>query len=70
MKITCLTTFLDGADRFEKDDTRTVSDERGAYFISNGWAAEAGTQAAAAPAGGDVTLKVKNASSGQGAVHG
>ncbi len=70
MKITCLTTFLDGTDRFEKDDTRTVSDERAAYFISHGWAAEMGAQPAAAPADGEVTLDVQNASMGQGAVHG
>ena len=42
MKIICDTTFLDGRDRFEKDDQRTVDDERGAYFIANGWAHEAG----------------------------
>ncbi|MDP1686874.1 hypothetical protein [Hydrogenophaga sp.] len=70
MKITCLTTFLDGTDRFEKGDTRTVSHERGAYFLANGWAADAGTEPAAAPADGDVTINVKNASMGQGAVHG
>jgi hypothetical protein len=38
MKIKCLTFFLDGKDGFEKDDIRTVDDERGAYFVANGWA--------------------------------
>lgn len=38
MRIKCLTTFLDGKDRFEKDDQRTVDDERGARFCANGWA--------------------------------
>lgn len=38
MKIKCLTPFLDGTDRFEVDDTRTVDDERGARFIAAGWA--------------------------------
>lgn len=42
MKIVCDTTFLDGADRFEKDDQRTVDDARGAYFIANGWVHEVG----------------------------
>lgn len=42
MKITCLTTFLDGAERFEKDDVRTVEDERGAYFVDQGWASADG----------------------------
>jgi hypothetical protein len=38
MKIKVLNTFLDGRDRFEKDDVRTVSDEEGARFVGNGWA--------------------------------
>lgn len=38
MKIKCLTKFKDGADLFEKDDIRTVSDEKGNYFVSQGWA--------------------------------
>lgn len=29
MKIEALTTFLDGTDRFEAGDVRTVADERG-----------------------------------------
>lgn len=38
MKIKCTTTFLDGTDRFEKDDVRTVDDARAERFIANGWA--------------------------------
>ena len=38
MKIICDTTFLDGRDRFEKDETRVVDDKRGKYFIKKGWA--------------------------------
>ena len=30
MKIVCMTTFLDGPDRFEAADVRTVDDERAA----------------------------------------
>lgn len=40
MRIQCLTTFLDGADRFEQGDVRTVPDERGAYFVAQGWASD------------------------------
>ncbi len=63
MKIICTTTFLDGPDRFEAGDTRTVSDERGAYFVKNGWAHAAGSEPAA-PATGDVTLAVNSAKLG------
>lgn len=38
MRIKVLTTFLDGKDRFEKDDERTVENERGARFVAAGWA--------------------------------
>ncbi len=42
MKIKALTTFLDGRDRFEKGDIRTVDDEAGARFVANGWVANMG----------------------------
>lgn len=70
MKITCLTTFLDGRDRFEKDDVRTVDDERGAYFVSNGWAAEVGAEGVAAPAAGPVSLDIHDSSIGLEDSHG
>lgn len=38
MKIECLTAFLDGTDRYESGDVRTVDDEKGAQFVANGWA--------------------------------
>ena len=60
MRIHCLTTFLDGVDRFEADDTRTVDDARGAYFIEKGWAHEPGVDAVP-QAVGDVSLDVQNA---------
>lgn len=64
MKIICDTTFLDGADRFETGDTRTVADTRGVYFIANGWAHEAGGEPVAV-ASAEVTLNVQNATIGQ-----
>lgn len=70
MKITCLTTFLDGRDRFEKGDVRTVDDERGAYFVGHGWAAEMGSDVVAAEHAGDVSLDVNNSALGQEANHG
>lgn len=65
MKINCLTTFLDGRDRFEKDDQRTVSDERGAYFIANGWAAEVGGVGPSVTSPSEVLLDVQNSVIGQ-----
>ena len=40
MKIEILETFLDGKERYEKGDTRTVSEENGAYFCAMGWASD------------------------------
>ena len=72
MKILCLTTFLDGRDRFEKDDVRSVPDEDGARFIAHGWAQEQGGEAvaAAAPATGETTLTIQNGTLGLGDNHG
>ena len=61
MKIICDTTFLDGTDRFENGDQRTVDDVRGAYFIANGWAHQVGSELAPATPSGDVTLDVQSA---------
>ena len=68
MKITCLTTFLDGPDRFDQGDVRTVDDTRAAYFIANGWAT-AGNAPVVIEAG-DVTLEVQDGLMGQEADHG
>lgn len=38
MKILCKCSFKHGRDAFEQGDIRTVSDEDGEYFLSNGWA--------------------------------
>lgn len=45
MRIECKTTFLDGIDRFEAGDIRTVDDARAHRFIAHGWAAEFGQPA-------------------------
>ena len=67
MRIEITTTFLDGTDRFEKGDTRTVSDEQGERFVANGWASAAGAQAAPAPAPeGEVSLSIHNSTVGTG----
>jgi len=50
MKIECNTAFLDGRDRFEAGDVRTVPDEAAARFIAAGWAT---------PFGGDSPVAVE-----------
>lgn len=69
MRIICTTTFLDGRDRFEAGDTRTVDDERGSYFVANGWATADG-QAAGNAAQADASLAIANSTIGQEASHG
>ncbi len=69
MKIKALTTFLDGADRFEKDDIRTVSDDRGNYFVSQGWALS-DTGEVNQPFVGEAKLDVKNSKLGSGDTNG
>ncbi len=64
MKIECLSTFLDGAQRFEAGDIRTVPDALAHKFVALGWAKEAGKPAAAEPAVGEVSLDIHNAASG------
>lgn len=46
MRIKCLSTFLDGARRFEADDACTVPDEDAQRFIAQGWAVAEGEQPA------------------------
>lgn len=66
MRIQCLTTFLDGRDRYEKDDIFTIADTDGARFVANGWAKKVGGEATAAPVDGTVSLDVQNAVMGVG----
>lgn len=41
MWIRCKTDYLDGRDRFNAGELRLVSDERGMFYIYEGWAEEA-----------------------------
>lgn len=67
MKIECLTTFLDGKDRFESGDVRTVEDVKGAQFVANGWAKDiAGRVATGGGSTVETTLAVKNSVIGLG----
>jgi hypothetical protein len=65
MRIESLTTFLDGKDRFEVGDIRTVDDERGARLVAAGWAKDlAGGVATVAPPGGPPTLDIQKSTLG------
>ena len=71
MKIKCLTFFLDGRERFEKDDVRTVSDEDGARLVANGWAEDTAGRVAKGNADSGVTdLAIDNSTIGLGDNHG
>jgi len=66
MRIKCLDTFLDGKNRFEKGDFRTVPDEDATRFIKNGWAAVAGAvEEPPEPAAENVTLDIESSRIGQ-----
>jgi hypothetical protein len=68
MKIEILTTFLDGRDRFEAGDIRTVSDADGARFVAAGWAKDmSGEIASGVAAEGATDLAIDNASHDQSA---
>lgn len=65
MKIHCDVRFLDGRDVYEKGDIRVVSDERGVYFVGNGWAhdvtpGDAYATTAENSATGETSLDVQN----------
>lgn len=68
MKIKATTLFLDGADRFEAGDERTVPDERGAYFVANGWAEDVAGRVATgeAEAAATTDLNINNSGLGLG----
>jgi hypothetical protein len=69
MRIECLTTFLDGRDRFEAGDLRTIDDERAAVFIGHGWAKS--LDGVAVPQqSGDVTLDVHDGVHASEVTHG
>ena len=60
MKIVCDTDFKHGTDQFHQGDLRTVSNDDGAYFVSNGWAHELGGEAAASNSTVEATLDVQS----------
>ncbi len=66
MKIEVLNTFLDGTEKFESGDVRTVSDERGAYFVANGWAKDQANRVATGEPGGSAELNIQNSVIGLG----
>lgn len=70
MRITPLQTFLDGRDRYEAGDSRTVSDADGERFIKNGWAVPTGGAVEHVDAPAEVTLEVQNLVHPQGVSHG
>lgn len=70
MKIVCITTFLDGPDRFEMGDVRTVDEDRAARFIAAGWAHADGTPVPAAAAAQPTALDIHSATHAQGVAHG
>ena len=66
MKIECLTIFLDGTDRFETGDVRTVADERGARLVANGWAKDTEGRVATGEATASVDLTINSSTIGTG----
>ena len=68
MRIECTTTFLDGRERYEKDDIFTIDDATAARFIDNGWAKEVGAPDLPPKAADPVTLDVQSVSHEQKAV--
>ena len=70
MKIEALSTFLDGRERFEQGDVRTVDDIKGAYFVENGWAKDIASDAVVAPAVGETDLVIQNVNLATGVTNG
>jgi hypothetical protein len=65
MKIEALVTFLDGRNRFEFGDVRTVPDEYGARFCAAGWAKDiTGTAATGEATIGGAELSIHNSTLG------
>ena len=64
MKIKVLMDFLEGRDSYIKDDTRTVSEAEGAYFVKNGWAEDTEGKVAT------TDLDIHNSTIGVGDNHG
>ncbi len=70
-RIHCNTTFLDGVDRFEAGDVRSVDAERAERFVAAGWASLADAPTSSPPADQPAAeLTIKSAKHAQGAKHG
>lgn len=72
MRIECITSFLDGRERFEKGDIFTVDDTKAAYFVQQKWAKEVGapTPTPTPDAVGPADLTIHNSKLGLGDNHG
>ena len=66
MKIEVLNTFLDGKDRLEAGDIRTVDDERGARFVANGWAKDQAGRVATGSKAGSADMTIQKSTIGLG----
>lgn len=65
MKIEALSTFLDGRDRFEAGDIRSVPDADGSRFCAAGWAKDISRSVATGDAASGATdLAVDNSTLG------
>jgi len=67
MQIKVLNTFLNGRDRFTKDEVREVSEETGLSAVANGWAEDmAGRVATGKPKQASADLVVDKINIGVG----
>lgn len=66
MRIKVLGTFLDGRDRYEAGDERTVDERVGALSVRNGWAIEVGAPVLDVPEPAPVTLDIHGAAHAAG----
>jgi len=67
MRIKVLNTFMDGRDRFSKDEVREISDETGLRAVANGWAEDmAGRVATGKPKQASADLVVDKVTLGVG----
>jgi len=67
MKIKVLNTFMDGRDRFSKDEVREIPDETGLRAVANGWAEDmAGRVATGKPKQATADLVVDKVTLGVG----
>lgn len=70
MRIECITSFLDGRERYEKGDIFTVDDVRASYFVKQKWVKKVGDQTPTSVLGGETDLTIQNSKIGTGDNHG